>query len=184
MALNLREIVAISGRSGLYRVVSPARNGILVESLDESKARTLVPAQQQVSSLADISIYTTTDEGTVALADVLQAIRRAHGPQVALSAKADPQALVTFIRQVVPDYDVDRVYLSDVKKLVTWYNILGPHLPAEEEAAPAAETTEAAEEPAAPKKKSKAKAATTDEVSTGGAIPAQTADSSDDQPVV
>ncbi len=190
MALNLREIVAISGRSGLYRVVSPARNGILVESLDESKARTLVPAQQQVSSLADISIYTTTEEGTVALADVLQAIRRAHGPQVDLSAKADPQALVTFIRQVVPDYDVDRVYLSDVKKLVTWYNILGPHLPAEEEAAaPAAEASSKEETaPAAPKKKSKSKAAdtpaSTDEMSTCGAVPPQEPDSSDEKPVV
>ena len=140
MALNLREIVAISGRSGLYRVVSPARTGILVEALDAARARALVPAQQQVSSLGDISIYTTTDEGTVALADVLTAIHRLHGPQISLTAKSEPQALVTFIQQVVPDYDAERVYLSDIKKLVTWYNILGPHLPEEN----AAELTETA----------------------------------------
>jgi hypothetical protein len=131
MALNLREIVVISGRSGLYRVISPARNGILVESIDSAKNRSLIPAQAQVSTLGDISIYTTSEEGTVALGDVMQAILTAHGPQLPLTAKADPQALVTFISSVIPDYDVERVYLSDIKKLVTWYNILGPHLSAD-----------------------------------------------------
>ncbi len=174
MALNLREIVAISGRSGLYRVVSPARNGILVESLDASKARTLVPAQAQVSSLGDISMYTTTEEGTVALADVLQSIRQQYGPQVAVTAKSDPQTLVTFIRSVVPDYDADRVYLSDIKKLVTWYNVLGPHLP--ESAAAAADTAAAAAPSAA--------APDAPTLSTGGEVPAQTPDSSDGTPVV
>ena len=197
MALNLREIVSISGRTGLYRVVSPARNGILVESLVEPRTRTLVPTQQQVSSLGDISIYTTSEEGTVALADVLTAIRRLHGPQLDLTAKSDPQSLVTFIRAVVPDYDADRVYLSDIKKLVTWYNILGPHLP-EEEATPESEGSETAPTDEAapaevdapePKKKApkKAKATeplTAEEMSTGGAVPPQEADSSDGKPVV
>lgn len=183
MALNLREIVAISGRGGLFRVVSPARNGILVETIDEARTRVLVPAQHQVSSLGDISIYTTTEEGTVALADVLTAIRREFGPRLELTAKSDPQALVTFIRRAVPDYDVDRVYLSDVKKLVTWYNILGPHLPQEE--APTAEAPAAAE--AAPKKKASKKAKATadaDALSTGGEVPPQAADSSEGKPVV
>lgn len=169
MALNLREIVAISGRGGLFRVISPARNGILVESLAEPKTRVLVPAQQQVSSLGDISLYTTTNDGTMPLADVLQAIHRTFGPQIALTAKSGPQELVTFIRQAVPEYDADRVYLSDLKKLVTWYNLLGPQLgeaatdaPAEEEAtAPAAEA-----------------------LSTGGEVPAQSeAADADDKPV-
>ncbi|MBC7448497.1 MAG: DUF5606 domain-containing protein [Hymenobacteraceae bacterium] len=199
MALNLREIVAISGRSGLYRVISPARNGILVESLDEPRARTLVPAQQQVSSLGDISIYTTTDEGTVGLGEVLQAIRRLHGPSVELTAKSEPQALVTFIRQAVPDYDADRVYLSDIKKLVTWYNILGPHLPDEtSEAATAelvAETHAVADERAgdAPVKKGKKAQAAEPEIaaqpdteglSTGGAVPPQAPDAAEGKPVV
>ncbi len=195
MALNLREIVAISGRSGLYRVVSPARNGILVETLDEARTRTLVPAQQQVSSLGDISIYTTSDEGTVGLADVLQAIRRLHGPGVDLTAKSEPQALVTFIRQAVPDYDADRVYLSDIKKLVTWYNILGPHLP--DEAAEASASEPAAETPADPAgsdeaaatkkkapKKPKAAESDTEGLSTGGAVPPQEPDSAEGKPVV
>lgn len=201
MALNLREIVAINGRSGLYRVVSPARNGILVESLDESRARTLVPAQQQVSSLGDISIYTTTDEGTVGLADVLQAIRRLHGPRLELTAKSEPQALVTFIRQAVPEYDADRVYLSDVKKLVTWFNILGPHLPDEAAETAAGETESAqADEPAAPAAADSPAvpapaygqptdspppaAPDSDEMSTGGVVPSQEPDPSEDKPVV
>lgn len=170
MALNLREIVAISGRGGLFRIVSPARNGILVESLAEPKTRALVPAQQQVSSLGDISLYTTTEEGTVPLLDVLQAIRRAFGPQVPYSAKSEPQELVTFIRQVVPEYDADRVYLSDLKKLVTWYNLLGPMLGDEQEPAAAQDAAPAAP-PAA------------EELSTGGEVPAQTEDAADDQPV-
>lgn len=175
MALNLREIVTISGRSGLFRVISPARSGILVETLDEPRTRLLIPAQQQVSSLGDISLYTTSADGTVALGDVLQAIRRHYGPALDLTAKSDPQSLVTFIRQVVPDYDVDRVYLSDVKKLVTWYNVLGPHLADE-----AAEVPEAATEPAPA-----APAAEEKEVlSTGGAVPPQAADAADGQPVV
>ena len=167
MAINLREIVSISGKSGLYRVVRPGRQGILVESLDDRQQRLMVNASQQVSSLGDISIYTTSDEGTVALPDVLTSIRKEFGPKLELTAKAEPQELVAFIRRAVPDYDTDRVYLSDVKKLVTWYNILGPHL---DEASAEASDEEAAD--------------STDELSTGGAVPEQQPDSSDDTPIV
>lgn len=163
MGVNLREIVAISGRSGLFRVVSPARNGILVESLDAPRTRTLIPAQQQVSSLGDISIYTTTEEGTMPLLDVLQAINAKHGPQVELTAKSDPQALVTFLAGVLPEYDRERVYLSDIKKLVTWYNVLGPQL-----------STDSAE---------KAADASTPDLSTAGEVPAQESDAADEKPV-
>ncbi len=179
MALNLQEIVAISGKSGLFRVVSPARNGILVETLTEPRTRSVVPAQQQVSSLGDISMYVTTEENTVPLLDILQAIHARYGEQVPVTAKSEPQALVTFLSEVLPDYDRERVYLSDIKKLATWYAILAPQLIAEGNEA--TEPSKASDTDADTAKAADTAAAG---LSTGGEVPAQTPDAAEEKPVV
>ena len=191
MALNLQEIVAISGKSGLFRVVSPARTGILVETLTEPRTRSVVPAQQQVSSLGDISMYVTTEENTVPLLDILQAIRARYGEQLPVTAKSEPQALVTFLNEVLPDYDRERVYLSDIKKLATWYAILGPLLTTAE-TAEVSETAETAEADTAGAATDVEAGAATDAeadaapagLSTGGEVPAQTPDAAEGKPVV
>ena len=186
MPYELQELAAISGMPGLYRLVRAARHGVLVESLDERATRTLAPARNKVSLLSEISIYTQDPDQTVLLTDVFERIYQKHGPAVPVTAKSSDGELTAFLADVMPDYDRDRVYLSDIKKLATWYGIVSKHRPyqAAAEAAEAADTTptaeaatetEAAAKTPAPKAK-KAKVAKADEpaadepLSTGGVI--------------
>ncbi|MBF9220747.1 DUF5606 family protein [Hymenobacter ruricola] len=184
MPYELQELAAISGMPGLYRLVRAARHGVLVESLDEKATRTLAPARNKVSLLSEISIYTQDPDETVPLTEVFERIYQKHGAASPVTAKSSEGELTDFLAGVIPDYDRDRVYLSDIKKLATWYGIVSKHRPYQEAAAPAPEATAAeaaapeapaAEETAAPKAKRKsAKAAeepAADEpLSTGGVI--------------
>jgi hypothetical protein len=152
MPYELQELAAISGMPGLYRLLRAARQGVLVESLDERKTRSMAPARNKVSLLADISIYTEDPDVTVPLTEVFERIYQQHGTSLAVNNKSSEAELTGFLAGVIPDYDRDRVYLSDIKKLASWYGIVSKHVPypAATEEAPAAEP-----------------------VSTGGEIPAQ-----------
>ena len=126
----LKEVAHISGKGGLYRIIKPTRAGVIVEAIDESKARAVVGANSRVSVLKEISIYTDTKEGSVALAQVLNAIFDKYGKPVDLDPKtASEPELASFLGEVLPEFDRERVYTSDIKKLVTWYNILIAYLP-------------------------------------------------------
>jgi hypothetical protein len=181
MPYELQELAAISGMPGLYRLVRAARHGVLVESLDEKATRTLAPARNKVSLLSEISIYTQDADETVPLTEVFERIYQKHGVASPVTPKSSESELTDFLAGVIPDYDRDRVYLSDIKKLASWYGIVSKHRPyVAAEAAPAAEAASDAEdatEKAAPKAK-KAKAAKTEEpaagepLSTGGVIAA------------
>ncbi|MBD2720884.1 DUF5606 family protein [Hymenobacter armeniacus] len=179
MPYELQELAAISGMPGLYRLVRAARHGVLVESLDEKATRTLAPARNKVSLLSEISIYTQDPDQTVPLTEVFERIYQKHGAASPVTAKSSEGELTDFLAGVIPDYDRDRVYLSDIKKLATWYGIVSkhrPYQPAEAPVAEAAAETPAAEAPAAsPKAKRKsAKAAeepaANEPLSTGGVI--------------
>jgi hypothetical protein len=126
----LKEVAHISGKGGLYRIIKPTRAGVIVEAIDETKARAVVGANSRVSVLKEISIYTDTNEGSVGLAQVLTAIFEKFGAPVDLDPKtaSEPQ-LASFLGEVLPLYDRERVYTSDIKKLVAWFNILIRHLP-------------------------------------------------------
>lgn len=122
--IKLKEILAISGKSGLYRYVAQARNGIVVESLEDKK-RQVAPASARVSSLDEIAIFTQDEE--VPLSDVFYLIHeRANGGET-LSHKASAAELTAFFEELVPEYDRERVYLSDIKKVFHWYNQLHAH---------------------------------------------------------
>lgn len=178
MPYELQELAAISGMPGLYRLVRAARHGVLVESLDEKATRTLAPARNKVSLLSEISIYTQDPEETVPLTEVFERIYQKHGAASPVTSKSSEGELTEFLAGVIPDYDRDRVYLSDIKKLASWYGIVSKFRPYQEAAAPAAEegtSADAGSEEAAPTAKRKsAKAATepaADEpLSTGGVI--------------
>jgi hypothetical protein len=153
--MDLKEIAAISGKSGLYRVLKPTRAGVILESLDEQRTRSVAGPQSRVSLLKEISIYTTDAEGSVPLEEVLRKIYAKYGDQpLPVDNKADADALGDFVGEVLPEYDRDRVYPSDMKKLVLWYTLLVNHLPEffqtpaatgpDAEAAPADAETEAA----------------------------------------
>lgn len=120
--MELKDILSISGAPGLYRYVAQGKGGIIVESLGDSR-RQLIGGSAKVSALGDIAIFTDSDE--VSLAQVLQNIYDIQkGEALTLNNKSDNQTLSTFMAEVLPNYDRERVHISDIKKLAAWYNIL------------------------------------------------------------
>lgn len=127
--MELSEIASISGKGGLYKVVKPGKSGVLLESLDATKTRLVASATQRMSLLSEISIYTTTKEGTVALVDVIKKINQDFGNDLGIDANSESNELKSFLKSVLPEYDQERVYVSDIKKLVKWYSILQEFAP-------------------------------------------------------
>lgn len=117
--MELKDIMAISGHSGLFKFVSQGRHGIIVESLSDGK-RTNVPVSAKVSSLSDIAIF--TNDGEIPFKDVLKKIKETENGGQAISQKSDDKALKKYFEKILPDYDRDRVYTSDIKKVINWYN--------------------------------------------------------------
>ncbi len=119
--MDLKEIMSVSGQSGLFRFVSQGRNGIIVESFTDKK-RSFVNASSKVSSLEDIAIFTSEEE--VPLKQVLKSIFEHEKGGSAPDPKSSPEELKAFMEKILPNYDQERVYISDIKKLVAWYNAL------------------------------------------------------------
>ena len=130
----LKEILTISGQPGLFKMISKGNNSVIVESLLTGK-RMPAHSTSKVISLQDIAIFTAT--GEVALKEVLKKVAEKEGKQKTIDHKSDPAKLKSFMKEILPDYDESRVYVSDIKKLVQWYNQLVDHnlLDFEEEAA-------------------------------------------------
>ena len=121
MKTNLQKILSVSGQAGLFLFINQANSGVIVESLS-SKKRSLFGMQSRMTSLSDISIFTTEEE--LPLQKVLEAMRDYLSSEEAPSAKADPEVLKEFFDKVIPNYDRDRFYVSHMKKVVEWYNQL------------------------------------------------------------
>lgn len=120
----LETILAISGKPGLYKLVSRGNHNLIVETLDTQKKRFPAFAADKIISLADIAMY--TDEKEVPLREVLNNIKaKESGKTTSIDyRKASKDELFAFLGEVLPDFDRDRIYPSDVKKLIQWYNIL------------------------------------------------------------
>lgn len=118
---DLKKILSVSGQRGLFLYLSQARNGVIVESL-ETKQRTTFGTSAKISSMADISVYTTTED--VSLKEIFtgMAQKLKNGP--AMSSKEDPKKIKAFFKEVLPEYDEDRFYVSHMKKILDWYNLL------------------------------------------------------------
>lgn len=121
--MSLQKVLAITGKPGLYELKVQTRTGFVAESLLDGKKIT-VGLRNNVSLLSEISIYTY--EGEVKLAQVFKAIAEKESEGVAISHKEDNSALLAYFREVLPDFDEDRVYISDIKKVIQWYNLLQP----------------------------------------------------------
>ena len=119
--MNLEKILAISGKPGLYELKIQTRTGFVAESLIDGKKIT-VGMKSNVSLLSEISVYTYTAEKP--LAAILRAIATKENEGPAISHKEDNSTLLEYFVQIVPDYDQDRVYPSDIKKILNWYNTL------------------------------------------------------------
>ena len=128
MPIDLRQVAAISGMNGLYRVVAPTRTGVIVESLSDKPQRLVAQARQRMSLLDEISIYTTDEETTVPLAEVFDRINEKFGDNLPLSEKPADSEYKAFLEAVMPDFDEERVYVSDMKKLANWYKIVKQHI--------------------------------------------------------
>ncbi|GAB5557907.1 MAG: hypothetical protein SchgKO_21200 [Schleiferiaceae bacterium] len=141
--MNIKGILAISGKPGLYKLVAQSKNGIIVEALSENK-RFPVSATSNVSSMEDIAIYTYEEE--VPLKEVFQKIMDKEEGGKALSHKESTDQIVAYFSDVLPNYDAERVYISDMKKVLQWYNLLADtSLLTEEDPDAQAESTETAE---------------------------------------
>ena len=119
--MSLENILSVTGKPGLYVLKSKARNGFVVESLVDKKT-SIIGINQNVSVLKDISIYTYATE--VPLKDIFQKIATKESNGAAISHKAAATELSSYFTEVLPDYDQERVYASDIKKVLQWYNLL------------------------------------------------------------
>lgn len=120
----LKTILSISGKPGLYKLVSQGRNMLIVESMTPDKKRFPAYSHEKIISLGDIAMYTNDDE--VPLKDVLTSIKeKENGAAATIDLKkASQDELRSYLGEVLPDFDRDRVYTNDIKKLINWYNIL------------------------------------------------------------
>lgn len=118
--MDLKSIISITGKPGLHKVISQTKNGIIAESIVDAK-RFPVYASEKVSAIEDISIYTTSED--VPLTEVFEKLVKKTEGKVAIDHNSKPEELKKFIKQVV-DFDEERVYNSDLKKMFQWFNIL------------------------------------------------------------
>jgi hypothetical protein len=123
--MSLEKILSITGKPGLYKLIAQTRGGFVAESLLDKKKIT-VNARQNVSILSEIAIYTLNAE--VPLRKVFNTIKeKENGQPTSVSAKDSNDKLEEYFFNVLPDYDEDRVYVSDIKKVIQWYNLLQQH---------------------------------------------------------
>lgn len=119
--MDLSTILSITGKPGLFKLISQTKNGALVESLLDSR-RYPAFAHEKISSLEDISIFTTDDD--ISLKEVFQKIYEKENGGDCIDNKASEKEIRAYMEQVLPNYDRERVYLSDMRKLFSWYKIL------------------------------------------------------------
>ncbi|WP_026710441.1 DUF5606 domain-containing protein [Flavobacterium filum] len=121
--MSLQKILAISGKPGLFELKLQTRTGFVAESLLDGKKIT-VGMRSNVSLLSEIAVYTYNEE--VKLAEVFKAIATKENEGASISHKEDNTVLLSYFREVMPEFDEDRVYPSDIKKIINWYNMLQP----------------------------------------------------------
>jgi len=118
----LKEILSVSGKTGLFKLISQGKNMYIVESLIDKK-RIPVYARDKIVSLSDIAIYTETEE--IPLATVLDNIKiKESGTAIDIKPNVQPMELRAYFELALPNYDKEKVYPSDIKKIMNWYNIL------------------------------------------------------------
>lgn len=119
--IDLTGIISISGQPGLFKIVAQSKNGIIVEGLSDKK-RVNVYASTKVSTLSDISMFTTGDDKP--LEEIMTSVFEKEKGGPAIDNKADDKAVESYFAGILPDYDKERVYVSNMRKLINWYNAL------------------------------------------------------------
>lgn len=122
--MDLSKILSISGKGGLFKIISQAKNAVIVESLLDGK-RYPAFSHDKISSLEEISVFSTGDD--IPLKEIFRSIFIKLEGKAAPDYRNDSKALKSFFQEMVPEYDKERVYISDMKKMVIWYNLLLSH---------------------------------------------------------
>ena len=155
--MNVEGIIAVTGKPGLFKVVGQTKNGVIVVGLEDDK-KVAMNSTSKMSALQDIAIYSYTEE--IPLVDVLERIRVKEEGKATIGHKASAAVLTEFFRGILEDFDEERVYPSDIKKVISWYNTLQKAGLAVETVKETEEVAEVVEEKpkARPKAKAKSKA--------------------------
>lgn len=119
--IDLTGIISISGQPGLFKIVAQSKNGIIVEGLADKK-RLNVYASTKVSTLSDISMFTTGDDKPIE--EIMTSVFEKEKGGPAIDNKADDKAMEKYFSEILPEYDKERVYISNMRKLINWYNAL------------------------------------------------------------
>ena len=119
--MALKDILVISGQGGLFKFISQSRNNVIVESLMDHK-RSSISSKTQISMLDDIAIF--TEDKDIPLCEVLKKIQEKENGEVAIPHKSSDEELKNYFAEILPNYDKYRVYVSDIRKVVMWYNLL------------------------------------------------------------
>jgi hypothetical protein len=137
--MNFKDIATVAGKPGLYKIIKPTRSGVILEALDEKKSKLVAGMSMRVSILNDISIYTLSEAGAEPLESVMKKIEATFQGDTGVDASASDAELRAFLKSVLPDFDIDRVYVSDIKKLNAWYQIIRATVPEVFQDSPATE---------------------------------------------
>jgi len=122
--MNLKDILSIAGRPGLFKNVAQTKSGVIVESISDGK-RFPVFTNDKISSLEDITIFTNVDD--LPLKQVFKRIYDKENGAVAADPKSDDKAMRGYFASIIPEYDQERVYVSHIRKILAWYNLLNSH---------------------------------------------------------
>ncbi len=120
--MNLRGIVSLSGKAGLFKALAQNRSGFILESLDEAKHKVVTNATSKLATLEDITVFGEDDD--ITLISILEKMKESASATPVPDAKADGKVLRAYFTEIVPNHDPERVYTSDIKKIITWYTIL------------------------------------------------------------
>lgn len=127
--MEFSDIASVSGKGNLFKIINPTRTGVILESMDEDKKKMVATMHNKVSILSEISIYTTDTEGAVPLENVMKKIHKEFSGDTDLNKNSSPDELKSFLKFILPEYDESRVYVSDIKKVVSWYDQLVKQAP-------------------------------------------------------
>ena len=119
--MNLEGIISVTGKSGLFKVISQGKNAVIVENLTDKK-RIPLTARQQANTLDEIGVYTYDD--TKPLSEIFDDIAKKENKKQSISHKVSKEELTVYFAKILPNYDEERVYISDIKKVIQWYNVL------------------------------------------------------------
>ncbi len=117
----LKDIISVPGMNGLYKIIANNKNGFIVESLQDGK-RTMISSNQRIMTLADISVF--TNDGEIPLRDVFKKAQELGGNKLEVDPKGDPKKLKEYFKKIVPEFDEEKVYSSDIKKMIIWFDVL------------------------------------------------------------